>query len=106
MLGTIPIELVEPLQDLDLPLIEGLLFGLKFIFKALNSVVLAGLDVPTFVDMAETATANELLLLELIPKDSLPFGRGAHCGTLMMSQLHCVPWLETHRCALMLHKLL
>ena len=106
VLAAILINIIEPLQNLYFSLIKGLLFCLEFIFKALYSIIFASMNMSTLINMAETATTDEFLLLKFIPKNSLPFWRRTHGGTLLMSQLHCVSRLETHRCALMLHKLL
>ena len=73
--ATLPINLVEPLQDLDLALVEGLLLALKLVLEALDSIIFTRLNVSTLVDVAETAATNQFFLLELVPQDGLSFWR-------------------------------
>lgn len=59
------INLVETLQDLYFSLLHCLLFRLKLVLEAFDCITLPSLDMATFVDVAETAAANQLLLLVL-----------------------------------------
>lgn len=74
MFGTMLVNLIETLQNLYFTLIESLLFGLEFIFKALNSIIFSSVNMSTFINMAETTTTYKLFLLEFIPKDSFALG--------------------------------
>ena len=69
------LDLVEPLQDLDLPLLKGLLLVLKLVLEALHRKVLSTGDMPALVYVAETAATDELFLLILAKKNGFTLGR-------------------------------
>lgn len=68
------VDFIEPLQNLNLTLLERLLLCLELVLEALDGIVLPSLDMATFVDVAETAAANQLLLLVLAEQYGLSFG--------------------------------
>lgn len=58
-------NLVKPLQYLDLALLKGLLLVLELVLEALDRIVLAALNMPAPINVAETAATDELVLLIL-----------------------------------------
>lgn len=78
------LDLVEPLQDLDLTLLKSLLLVLELVLKALHRVVLPTGDMPAFVDVAETAATDKLILLVFAKKNGLALWRGAECVSMRL----------------------
>ena len=62
------LKLVESLQNLDLPLLEGLLPGLELGFEPLDSDLPARGEMSAGEYFTETATADELIDPVLIPE--------------------------------------
>ena len=61
------IQLSKSLENLDLSLVKCLFLVLELIFKLLNCIDLARLDVPTPVDMPKRTTSDQVKLFILIP---------------------------------------
>lgn len=52
------LNVVETLQNLDLPLIKGLLFGLKFVLELFDGDYFARFDMSASIHMSERAASN------------------------------------------------
>ena len=77
------------MENLDLTLLEGLLFGLKLVLESFDGISLARLNVPAFINMPETAAANQLFLLEFVEENDFAFRRGTHgSGRLLSANLY------------------
>lgn len=79
------VNLVKSLQYLDLSLLECFLLGLELSLELLYGIVFARFEVPTTVDVAKTATADELFDLVFVPENHLAIGRWRHGLGLVVS---------------------